>query len=129
MPDEINVDEQSGIIHVRSYGILTKNDVLDSIRQMSQINTEMNINKVFIDTREQEKLLNVLDIYEIFTKFPKHIFVALLAEEDQKTFPNVSFTETFCQNRGLKVKMFFSKDAAMEWLGKANKSINMLDAG
>ena len=119
MPEDINVDEQSGIVNIRSYGVVSKNDLVEVIEKVKEINKKKHISRVLVDTREEERLIDTLDMYDIFTHFPSELRVALLAEESQKTFKDVSFVETIAQNRGFKIKKFLSKDAGMEWLGKS----------
>ena len=117
MPDEVKVNEECGIIEIRSYGEVTKEDIAHSIAEVCRLNLEKGINKVVVDTTEQEQLPGTMGMYELFSLFPRDLRVALVSEDLQPTARDIHFIETVAQNRGIKIRVFPSKEESLNWLG------------
>ena len=118
MPDNIRVNEERGIIEVQSYGIVSKEDIVDSMIQARRIFDTKGFNRILVDTTKQEKMPTITDIFDLFSTFPREFRLAMLIQESQVTAEDISFTETVGVNRGVRVKIFHEKEQAMHWLDK-----------
>jgi len=116
MPDKIRVNENLGIIEVKSLGEVSKDDIEQSIAKVREIYNERNIKKILVDTRRQETMPDTLDIFDLFSTFPREFKLALLIVESQATAEDISFGETVGVNRGVLVKIFYDEEQALQWL-------------
>ena len=119
MPDEIRVDEDRIIIDVHSYGMVSKEDIAESIAKIRQIIDETRINKILVDTTKQEAMPCTIDIFELFSTLPREFKVALLVEQTQATARDIRFVETVCINRNTLTKIFQEEEQAVQWLNNA----------
>lgn len=115
MPDVIKINEESDIVEIKSFGVVSKKDIKSSIAKATQINEEIGINKVLVDTTEQESMPNTFDIFFLFSRFPRDLRVALLANQDQSTLKDIIFSGTVAVNRGITVRIFKSREKALSW--------------
>ena len=113
MPDVIKINEESDIVEIKSFGVVSEKNIKSSIAKVTQINEEIGINKVLVDTTEQESMPNIIDIFFLFSRFPRDLRVALLANQDQSTLKEILFSETVAVNRGITVKIFQLRDEAL----------------
>lgn len=116
MPENIKVDDETGIIEVLSYGKVTKGDIAESIKHIYHIQEDKGFNKVFVDATGLETMPSISGIYELFSNLSREIRLAVLAHESQTTANDISFVETVGINRGVRVKIFKQKDKALQWL-------------
>ncbi len=118
MPDLVTINKDENIIEITSYGVISKNDIKESIAKIKQIMNEIGINKVMVDTTKQESMPGTMGIFDIFTIFPRDFKVALFRNDGQLTSEDIHFIETIAHNRGIMIKAFTSVDNAKEWLHK-----------
>ena len=116
MPDKIRVNEDRGIIEVQSYGVVTKEDIAESINKIQQIGKTKGIKKILVDTTKQETMPSTVDVFEIFSNFPRGFRLATLIQRSQATAEVLRFVETVGVNRAFPVKIFYEKDQALQWL-------------
>jgi hypothetical protein len=116
MPDEVRLNEEMGIIEVNSYGVVTKDDILGSIEKIQQIQSESGIDKLLVDTTRQETLPSPIEIFELFSVYPREIKTALLVNTSQTTAKDVEFVETVALNRGKHMKVVHDREQALQWL-------------
>jgi len=116
MPDELYVDEATNIIKVRSYGIVSRDDIAASMDRTRQIMEQKGISKALVDTRDQEKMPGTFDVFQLFSTLPNNLRAALLVQDDQNTAESQKFAETVCLNRGIQVRIFSSEGEALTWL-------------
>ncbi len=118
MPDLLTINKDENIIEIKSYGVVSKNDIKESIAKIKQIYNEIGINKIIVDTTKQESMPDTMGIFDIFTTFPRDFKVALIRNDGQVTSEDIHFIETIAHNRGIMIKAFSSIDDAKEWLHK-----------
>ena len=118
MPDKIQVNEDLGIIEVESFGKVSKDDIAQSIANIREIFVEKNITRILVDTRKQETMPSTMDIFGLFSVFPREFKFALLVEQSQTTKESLSFAESVGVNRGVCMKIFDEKESALHWLIK-----------
>ena len=121
MPEEVKLNEEEGVIEVSSHGVVTKQDIADSVDIISEIKRNKGINKVLVDTREQTSMPNTIEIVELFIeKFPDNMKVAIITSEKQPTKRDIDFAEVVAANRFFdKFKMFPSKEQALAFLNQS----------
>jgi ethanolamine utilization protein EutP (predicted NTPase) len=116
MPDRIEVNEDVGIIKVESYGVVSKEDIANSITKIRQILNEKGINKILVDTTKQETMPSTYGIFDLFSTFPREFRLALLTQQSQATAEDISFVETVGVNHGVQVKIFHEEEQALQWM-------------
>ena len=121
MPEEVKLNKEEGIIEVSSYGVVTKQDIINSVDIVLKINRDTGIDKVLVDTREQTLMPSSIEIVELFAeKFPHDMKVAVITSEEQATKRDIDFAEIIAANRFFdKFRMFPSKEQAMAWLNQS----------
>ena len=121
MPDIIELNPEKRIIEIRSYGTVEVGDIENSIKLITKINEQSGVDKVLVDTTEQESMPSTFREFSIFSELPRNIFrVALLANQEQPTFEDIRFVETVAQNRGIQMQVFNTRKEALEWLEEGN---------
>lgn len=118
MPEKITLNEQRGIIEVSSYGVVTKQEIMNTVDAALKITRGRGINKVLVDTREQTAMPDSSEIVEIFSDFPDDFKVAMLVSEEQPTLKSIAFFETVAVNRFFKYRIFSSEEDALAWLNE-----------
>lgn len=119
MPDELHIDEAAGIIKVRSYGVVSRDDIAASMDQIRKAIAEQGIHRVLVDTLEQETMPGTIDVFHLFSTLPKSLRAAIVVRADQSTAKSQKFAETVSQNRGINVRVFHTEEEALAWLNKA----------
>lgn len=118
MPDELHVDEAAGIIKVRSYGVVSRDDIAASMDQIRKIIEEKGIHKVLVDTLDQQAMPGTIDVFHLFSTLPQSLRAAIVVRADQGTAKSQKFAETVSQNRGINVRVFHATDEALRWLNE-----------
>ena len=118
MPDEVRFNQELNLIEVRSFGVVTKSDIVGSIEKIRQIQEDTGVNRLLVDTTAQETLPNPIEIFEIFSAYPREIRTALLVKRTQTTAKDVEFVETVALNRGKTVRLHDDLEQALEWLAE-----------
>lgn len=116
MPDLIEINKESGILEIKSFDVVSQRDIESSIAEVSRLKDEIGISKILVDTTKQKSMPDMTPLFKLFSEFPNDLRVALLANEDQSTLSSIQFAETVASNRKCKFKIFFLRDAALEWL-------------
>jgi len=116
MADKIQVDEDCGIIEVESHGNISKADIAQSIANVQNILTEKGINKILVDTSKQKQMPSISEILDLFSNFPRDFKLALFVVKSQDTEKYVSFAKTVGASQGNRVKIFYDKGQARQWL-------------
>ncbi len=118
MPDEVRFNQELGIIEIESYGEVSRGDIAESIEKVEQIREETGIGKLFVDTTAQQKLPNPVELFEIFSAFPRKYKAAILMQCSQITAGDVEFLETVAINRGKSLKIHGDREQALQWLAE-----------
>ncbi len=118
MHDGIKVDEDRGIIEVFSYAKSSKKDIAKAISEAQQIFRDRGFNKILADTTKQDAMPNTIDVFELFSNFPREFRTAMVLNKNQKTKKDLIFAETVAENRGVRIKIFYDRELAIQWLDK-----------
>jgi len=118
MPEKVTPNEAHGIIEVSSYGVVTKQDIMNTVDIALKVTREEGINKVLVDTRRQTVMPNSSEVTEMFSDFPDDFKVAILVSEKKPTAKDVVFLETVAVNRFFKYQAFSSEEKALAWFNQ-----------
>lgn len=115
MPEELRIDKDRRTVEVRSYGIVSREDIAASIAAVQDIAAAEGISNVLVDATEQESMPSIVDIYELFSNHPGGLRVAVVGTK-QPTAGDIQFAETVAVNRGIRIKVFPSRADTEKWL-------------
>lgn len=118
MPDKFQINEKLGLLEITSTGIVTADDIDDSIEKSKAAFEKLGINKLIVDTTKQEKMPGTVSIHRIFSNFPRNISLALVAERNQLTENDIIFGENVAVNRGVRMRIFYNREEAIKWLNE-----------
>jgi hypothetical protein len=118
MPETVTLNEELGIIEVRSYGIVSANDMASSIESVKKISKKTGIDRVLVDASDLQAMPDTVDIYDLANEFPRRTWIAVVGSEDQTSFRDLVFGETVATNRGVYIRVFTSEADALKWLGE-----------
>jgi len=118
MPDEFTINEDLDLMEIYSHGIVSAEDIENSINKAKKVLLESGINKLIVDTTTQEKMPGTVSIFTIFSTFPREISLAIIAVPDQLTVEDIQFAENVAVNRGIRMKVFSKRKKALKWLNE-----------
>jgi hypothetical protein len=118
MPDTFHINFELGLIEIVSFGIVSSQTISNSIKKAEEVFKLHGIKNLLVDTTEQDIMAGVLIIYRIFSTFPKQLNLALYVKKNQVTEEDIIFGETVAVNRGINMKVFYSKEDAAKWLNE-----------
>lgn len=116
MPETITVDHETGLIEVRSFGVVTADDLRASVEEVRRLRDLHGIAEVLVDVSEERSLADAPAAFEIVRTMPRQMKIAVIGSEQAATSSDVRFIETVAANIGLQVKIFESKKKALRWL-------------
>jgi hypothetical protein len=116
MHDGIKVDEDRGIIEVGSYGKSSKEDIAKAISEAQQIFSDRGFYKILADTTKQDEMPKIMDIFYLFSNFPREFRTAMVLDKNQKTEKYLFFAESVGVNRDVMIKIFYDSELALQWL-------------
>jgi hypothetical protein len=116
MAYELKVNEETGIIELRSSGSVTREDVIESMKIVNRLSEETGIRLLFVDSRKVDAMPNTTDIFELTSKFPRFLKMAVLISPESKLMEAFKFGETVGFNRGIMVQVFISESEVIQWL-------------
>lgn len=109
------------IIYVKTKGDISQDEFSHQIREVETLAQKFGTNHFLFDDTELNIKLSTLEIIDISNwikdvRDVKGSRIAVLISLEYKRVENFMFFETVSRNRGLNVKIFFSKSEALEWL-------------
>jgi hypothetical protein len=119
MPETITVHDDLEIIEVHSFGQVTKEDLLQSLKAVDQIYQERGYNKVLIDAQEEEGIPNAVDLFMFGGNMEQSYigktgrFAVVTSEATRK---DLEFLVKTIREKGVKINTFMSVDEALDWL-------------
>lgn len=116
MPYELKVNEESGILELKSYGPVSGEEITESMIEIQHLSEETGIRLLFVDSREVDKMPNTIDLFELTSRFPRFLKMAILVPADSELMETYKFGETVGVNRGIPLRVFTSASDAIEWL-------------
>ena len=116
MPEQIKVNKELGIIEVDSYDKVSYEDSMASLATLQTLMTETGIRKILSDTRRQNFHPDMFKVYEFGKRLPNNARIAVIVSQAQPTAEAVSFLDDVASNRGVHIRLFSSRNEAIEWL-------------
>ena len=118
MPDEVRVDRDRGLVHIRSVGPLTRETMESSLGQMLAAGRDHGIRKVLIDATRVEAVPGAIDIFKVMEAMPRDLRMAIVLGDDTPVSQGIRFGETVGRNRGRHVQVFAEREDALSWLDR-----------
>lgn len=118
MPDKIKIIDKLKLVSVTSYGVVTKNDIHESIETINRLFSEGKINKVIVDTTKQENMPSSMQLYNLSKELPYGLKMALIGFKEQMTIEDLKFFELTSSNKGKQMRIFESVEEANKWLNE-----------
>ena len=116
MPENITVNKELGIIEVDSYDRVSHEDSMVSLATLQTLMAETGIRKILSDTRRQNFHPDMFKVYDFGKRLPNNARIAVIVSQPQPTAEAVSFLENVACNRGVHIRLFGSRNEALEWL-------------
>lgn len=119
MPETVTVDEDLGIVRIESYGDVNAEDFRATLELALRFHEERGLTKGFVDATKVTSYPSTSSIFDFGSRAAaslKGIKVAIAAPPGMLDDP--VFFETVARNRGAKLMVFDSPDAALAWLTK-----------
>ena len=117
MPEEVTIREDLQIIQVKSRGEITTADFKKTLDEILRIRQAEGLTNVFVDATKVTSYPSTISILDFGSEAARAIMDIQLAisvppgkREDPEFFENVT------RNRGAKVRVFDTPDAALAWL-------------
>ncbi len=124
MPELVEVRGDQGLIQVRSWGVVTREDLEGTLRGLLEALQQTGLCHVLIDGREQLSLPDTVDTFE----YGEHAAVTLAGRglliagvPSAAAREKASFLENVAFNRGLAMRLFPTIEAALAWLRAAQR--------
>ena len=116
MTGELKVNRGLEIIELRSYGAVSREEVIESMNKINQLSEETGIKLLLVDSRQVDAMPSTVDQFELTSKFPRFLKMAVLILADAELLETYKFGETVGFNRGIPIRIFVSESEAIEWL-------------
>lgn len=118
MPNEIVFNEESGIYRVRSSGLITIEEILESIEELNKKGVADTLIYVLIDTLRQTSELSILDVEKVLKAMPgrKRFRSAILTSSDHINISEQQLLSKTAGCQGKAIRLFTDKEEALEWL-------------
>lgn len=116
MPYELKVNKESEIIELRSFGSVSRDQVIESMKKVNHLSEETGIKLLFVDSRQVDAMPSTVDQFELTRMFPSFLKMAILIPVEGELTEAYEFGETVGFNRGIPLRVFVSESEAFEWL-------------
>ena len=116
MPYELKVNKESEIIELNAFGSISRDDVIESMKKVDRLSEETGIKLLFVDSRQVDAMPSTIDQFELTSKFPRFLKMAVLIPVESELTATYRFGETVGVNRGIPIRVFVSESEAFEWL-------------
>ncbi len=118
MPEKVFVNKQLGIIEVKSYGIVTRENLSSVLESIEAIMKETGIYKVIVDTSEEKILPNMWDLDGFGASIPATLKIAIVVIDEQPTARKTEFVKNVTSFNGVQIQTFASRQNSLEWLNE-----------
>ena len=118
MPNSISYDKSSGIYKVQASGIITIDDILESIADLEKLGVTNKLIYVLIDTLRQTSELSILDVEKVANAMPdkNRIKSAILTTSSHINFSEQTVLEKTANDMNKAIQVFTDRDDAINWL-------------
>lgn len=118
MPNKIIYDNTTGIHKVRVSGIITIDDILETISELKRQGIADTLIYVLVDTLRETSELSILDVETLASAHPgrNRIKSAILTSSDHINLSGHELLEKKAAEKGKSIRIFTNKELALEWL-------------
>jgi hypothetical protein len=120
---KIEYQEDMDIIRIENSGKVSLKEIQDQTIRGLELVREYNCKRCLSDCSAMQSELNTIEIHRIVTLYnditmPHSIRIAVLlpTELTQQTRDDFQFYETIAVNQGYQVRLFTSRQMALDWL-------------
>jgi hypothetical protein len=117
MPEAVELLHDGQIIHVRSYGEVTIDELRASLADVKRIREERGVNRLLVDASEETSLPSTMPVYDFgvdLSETLRGMTIALV--KSPATTSALHFLESVVLNRGVALRTFESVEPALAWL-------------
>jgi hypothetical protein len=121
MAVDVTYVEEAGVVEMVFRGAPTPEEIDDAMTRAGATGAENLTNRFLVDAREMPaggSAFDVLALAELMASLPPGLIEreAVVLSEDVAAAEEMGFFETACRNRGLDVRVFPERGAALGWL-------------
>ena len=121
MPWKVDLDTERGFIHSVYSGAVTKKDIWAGTAETLRLAAGRGPQKFFTEWIDATSDLSTMDIFVIPDEWEaagidRRSVLALVVERDTPYREDAVFYENACRNRGWRVRVFFDRNEAIDWL-------------
>ncbi|MGD9420030.1 MAG: STAS/SEC14 domain-containing protein [Verrucomicrobiota bacterium JB025] len=118
MPETLKVNNELGIIELRAFGVLKKEEMLQTLEELKRLSAEHGILRLLADVSAVEHGPSVDETFEIFSSYPEGMKHAIVSEVPlpPKVVRDVRFIENLSIRRKRAIGVFDSREDAVRWL-------------
>jgi len=118
---KVERDADHGFIHTIYSGIVTKDDITDSLTETLKILSGKGPQKFLSEWIDATSTLTTTEIYAIPDEWEtsdinRGSVLALVIQNKPQSHQDAKFYENTCVNRGWRVRIFTNRNDAVEWL-------------
>lgn len=118
MSQEISYDEKSGVYKIHVNGLISAEDILDSIDQLKRRGVAGSLVYILIDTMRETSDLSILDVDKVLEALPgkKRFRSAILTSDNHINLPEQKLLEKTAAVQGKAIRVFTDREEALQWL-------------
>jgi hypothetical protein len=116
MPDKFTVNKELRLIEIRSYGIVTQKDIEGSLASATEVYKRQGISKVIVDATGLKEGPGTVEVFKMFSAMPRYLSQAIITTKDHVKESELIFAENVAVNRGISLRIFYSREDALKWL-------------
>jgi len=120
MPEVVEINKDTGVIEVRSFGDVSLDDLDRTVTEINHIYEEHGIDRVLVDVRNGTSMPNTVELFYFAQSLPDVMRIAIWVAQDQMTMAKVQFVRTVASNRGQRIQIFSTHKDALEWLVRSD---------
>ncbi len=114
---EIKNPDEHGITMIKISGETSVLDIFKLLLNSAKLLMEKKGDKILVDITEEVGKFNLMDTYEIVSKYPQYLRKYKFAIVDRgENHDKIKMHETMALKRGFRMFGFTDKDEAVEWL-------------
>ena len=80
------------------------------------LSAETGIKRLLVDARNCDSMPSIVDVFELTSRFPRSLKMAVLIPAKNNVVEKLQFGETVGINRAIPIHLFDSESEAIDWL-------------
>ena len=117
MPEVVEINNEFQMIHIKSTGDLTVNDLKQSLSEIINIQKEKGFSRIFVDHIEATSFPSMVPAFNFGADIGRLLQGTLIAlVTSKRTESDIKFFRDVANARGGNVQIFYSEKPAIQWL-------------